>query len=95
MWAKSHRESLTNKYNGGNAKARAKRGAGTNLIVNQNADSTYFGSIAVGTPPVAFDVILDTGSAYVSPSGNSDINLTDLLLFGLLVICGWQTRAVE
>ena len=66
-WAKSHREGLTNKYNGGNAKARAKRGAGTNLIVNQNADSTYFGSIAVGTPPVAFDVILDTGSAYVLP----------------------------
>ncbi|OCB86397.1 acid protease [Sanghuangporus baumii] len=62
-WAKSHREGLTNKYNGGNAKARAKRGSGTNLIVNQNADSTYFGSIAVGTPPVAFDVILDTGSA--------------------------------
>ncbi|KAL5531684.1 hypothetical protein ACEPAG_4561 [Sanghuangporus baumii] len=62
-WAKSHREGLTNKYNGGNAKARTKRGSGTNFIVNQNADSTYFGSIAVGTPPVAFDVILDTGSA--------------------------------
>ncbi|EJD07583.1 acid protease [Fomitiporia mediterranea MF3/22] len=66
-WAKSHREGLMNKYNGGNnAKARTKRGSGTNLIVNQNADSTYFGSLAVGTPPIAFDVILDTGSAYVA-----------------------------
>jgi cathepsin D len=67
VWAKNHRDSLTTKY-GGTPSARsssdiAKRGSGTNLIVNQNADSTYFGSLAVGDPPVAFDVILDTGSA--------------------------------
>ena len=35
-------------------------------IVNQNADSSYYGSLAIGTPPVSFDVILDTGSAYVA-----------------------------
>jgi hypothetical protein len=33
------------------------------LLVNQNIDSSYYGSIAIGTPPVAYDVILDTGSA--------------------------------
>jgi hypothetical protein len=27
---------------------------------------SFYGSLAIGTPPVAFDVILDTGSAYVS-----------------------------
>ena len=27
------------------------------------SDSSYFGTVAVGTPPVAFNVILDTGSA--------------------------------
>ena len=35
-------------------------------ITNQNADSSFFGSLAVGTPPVSFNVILDTGSAYVT-----------------------------
>lgn len=25
----------------------------------------FFGSLAVGTPPVSFDIILDTGSSYV------------------------------
>ncbi|OBZ66794.1 Pepsin A [Grifola frondosa] len=34
-----------------------------NLITNQNADSSFYGSIAVGTPAMSFNVILDTGSA--------------------------------
>lgn len=32
-------------------------------LINQNADSSYIGSIAIGTPATAYDVILDTGSA--------------------------------
>lgn len=32
-------------------------------MVNQNADTTYYGSLAVGTPAVAYNVVLDTGSA--------------------------------
>ncbi|KAF8872837.1 aspartic peptidase A1 [Gymnopilus junonius] len=59
-WAKAHRENLEIKY--GNRK-HDKRATGTNLLVNQNSDSSYFGSLAIGTPPTAFNVILDTGSA--------------------------------
>lgn len=68
VWAKNHRDYLIDKYAAApsaKAKGKARRSSGTNLIVNQNADSTYFGSLAIGTPPVAFDVILDTGSALV------------------------------
>ncbi|KAH9971726.1 aspartic peptidase A1 [Lactifluus volemus] len=60
LWAKQQKEFLEGKYN---RHQITKRSSGYNLIVNQNIDSSYFGSIAIGTPPVAFDVILDTGSA--------------------------------
>ncbi|QRV74112.1 aspartyl protease [Ceratobasidium sp. AG-Ba] len=58
-WAKSLGESLNSKYGGGSR----KRASGTNALVNRGTDSMYYGSVAVGTPPVAFNVILDTGSS--------------------------------
>ncbi|KAG2355960.1 aspartic peptidase A1 [Suillus spraguei] len=60
IWAKNEREVLTAKY-GGNTEKRSS--TGTNLLTNQNADSSYFGTVAIGTPPVSFNVILDTGSS--------------------------------
>ncbi|KAJ3861067.1 aspartic peptidase domain-containing protein [Lentinula novae-zelandiae] len=60
-WAQAHKANVETKY--GNPSSKAKRSSGQNLIVNQKADSSFFGSVAIGTPPVAYDVILDTGSA--------------------------------
>ena len=34
-------------------------------LTNQNADSSFYGSIAVGTPAISYNVILDTGSSCV------------------------------
>lgn len=36
---------------------------GTNDLVNVGQDTSYYGSLAIGTPPVAFNIILDTGSS--------------------------------
>ncbi|KAI0691707.1 aspartic peptidase domain-containing protein, partial [Earliella scabrosa] len=60
-WLKNQRESLVSKYGGGSS--QRKRASGTNLLTNQRFDTSFFGSIAVGTPPIAFNVILDTGSS--------------------------------
>lgn len=42
-------------------------------ITDENADSSYYGSLAIGTPAVSFNVILDTGSSdlWVASTGAS------------------------
>ncbi|TFK71382.1 aspartic peptidase A1 [Pluteus cervinus] len=60
IWAQIQREKLEAKYH---TPDLHRRGTGVNLLVNQDADSSYIGSIAIGTPPSTFSVILDTGSA--------------------------------
>jgi hypothetical protein len=69
-WARAHKLNVEAKY--GNPSSITKRAAsGQNLIINQNADSSFFGSVAVGTPPVAYEVILDTGSADLWLAGST------------------------
>ncbi|KAI0251412.1 aspartic peptidase A1 [Lactifluus subvellereus] len=62
VWAKQQKELLEGKYNHPST-TTTKRSSGYNLLVNQNIDSSYYGSLALGTPPVAYNVILDTGSS--------------------------------
>jgi hypothetical protein len=45
--------------------SHSSRSLVTVSTTNQQADTSYFGTLHVGTPPVAYNVILDTGSAFV------------------------------
>lgn len=58
--AKDQRDMLAVKFGG---QSLQQRGTGYNLIVNQGVDTGYYGTIAIGTPPMSYDVILDTGSS--------------------------------
>ncbi|KAJ8095091.1 hypothetical protein PM082_010310 [Marasmius tenuissimus] len=75
QWARNNRVSLLAKYGG--SPQNEKRSTGTNLMVNQAADSSFYGSLAVGTPPVSYDVILDTGSADLWLAGPSFCDSSD------------------
>ena len=55
--------------------------SGGNQLVNQNSDSSYYGSLAIGTPPVSFDVILDTGSSDLWVGGQGCMGCGDAPLF--------------
>jgi cathepsin D len=57
--------SLRNKYHIPTHLARRQdsAGIGASQLVNVNADSTYYGTALVGTPPKPFNLILDTGSS--------------------------------
>jgi len=59
-WAKEQGDLLRSKYG---IDTVAKRATGSNALVNQNQDTSYYGSLAIGTPAKSFNVILDTGSA--------------------------------
>ncbi|KAI0793728.1 aspartic peptidase domain-containing protein [Fomes fomentarius] len=60
-WLQNQKAKLKGKY--GARSTQQKRANGFNLLTNQNADSSFYGSIAVGTPAISYNVILDTGSS--------------------------------
>ncbi|KAG2364170.1 aspartic peptidase domain-containing protein [Suillus spraguei] len=68
--AKRQRDNLIAKYGGPKAK---KRSTGYNTIVNQGSDSLYYGSLAIGTPAVSFDVQLGHGLFVCSSAVDVDL----------------------
>ncbi|KAG2016244.1 aspartyl protease, variant 2 [Coprinopsis cinerea AmutBmut pab1-1] len=55
-------QSLRAKYNVGSSSGR-RRAVEDIPMINQHSDASYLGEVLIGTPPQAFEVVLDTGSA--------------------------------
>ncbi|EJF59592.1 acid protease [Dichomitus squalens LYAD-421 SS1] len=74
-WLQLQRDAVVAKYGIGKS-AQQKRASGYNLLGNQDGDASFYGSIAVGTPPVGYNVILDTGSSDLWLAGSSALSDT-------------------
>ncbi|KAH9893556.1 aspartic peptidase domain-containing protein [Cubamyces lactineus] len=73
-WLRSQKEYIEAKYSNN---PQRKRASGFNLITNQNADSSFYGSIAVGTPAISYNVILDTGSSDLWLAASDGVSTND------------------
>ncbi|KAK4701712.1 hypothetical protein P7C70_g4515, partial [Phenoliferia sp. Uapishka_3] len=56
-------QKMKTKYGKSSSGSKAKRSSASNVAMTNEEDSEFYASIAVGTPAVDFNVILDTGSA--------------------------------
>ncbi|KAJ3537142.1 hypothetical protein NMY22_g5721 [Coprinellus aureogranulatus] len=89
-WAKSHKLALEAKYSGSASRRVHRRASGTNYThyiahpfqqLIAFPSHSYFGSLAIGTPPVSYNVILDTGSADLWVAGENCTSCGDVSTF--------------
>lgn len=80
-WAAKQAARLKSKYGSASPDVARRAAQGSSPLVNVNSDSTYFGTLAIGTPPTPFNVILDTGSSDLWVAGTGCVRCTGVPLF--------------
>lgn len=80
-WAAKQAARIKAKYGVPSPDAVQARAVGSNTLVNFNSDSTYYGNLAIGTPPTPFNVILDTGSSDLWVAGTTCTRCTGVPSF--------------
>lgn len=83
---------MTNQNGDSRCARLVERAVQYSLLIN-SLPYSYFGSLAIGSPPVSYNVILDTGSAYVCSTLQIAFEYSNLTTPSATF--GWPARTVR